>query len=169
MADRPLANLFDRFDVARLPAILRAGDDGGARGHRLVMRFQADPVPGRIDTGRLLREDVFAGRDRLADIGGAEAGRCGQQHDIDVRIVEHPLVAVQAAMHVGVGERHLVFVGCRQGLAERGTLRHVEIGGRHELHSRVDRQRVIDRAGTTAATAHDPQPQLSRFFRGSHR
>jgi hypothetical protein len=169
VADRTLANLLHGADVVRLPAILRAGDDGRAAGDRLVVRLQADAISRRIDAGRLLGEDMLPRLDRLSHIRGPKAGRHGQEHDVDARVIEHPFVAVEPAIHPGVLERHLFLVRSFQHLAKRRALRNGEIGRRHELHMLVDRQRVVHRARSAAAAADDAQPQFATFLGGSNR
>ena len=50
---------------------------------------------GRVDGDRLLGEDVLAGLDGGLEVHRAEAGRRGEDHDVDVA-GDHLLVGVEA-------------------------------------------------------------------------
>ena len=109
---------------------------------------------------------MLARLDRLQDHPRTESGGGGQQDDVDVRILQHPLVAVEAAVDLRVLEGHLALVLGAKRLPQGGALGRVEIRRGHHLHVLIDRQRVVDGPGAPAAAAHDPELELARL--GGH-
>ena len=167
VADRTLTDVFDGAEVVDLPPVLRARHDRGAPGDCRVVNFQTRSVAGGIDARGLLGKDMLAGLDRGPEIDRPEARRGGDQHDIDVRVVEHPLVAIQPVVHRAIIEGDLPRMGLLHRLPHRRALRGIEIGRRHEFHALVDRERVVDRPASPAAAAHDGEPQFPHLLIGN--
>ena len=108
---------------------------------------------GAVSGHRLFAEDVLLLLDRIAEVGGAESRRRGQQHHINAG-VDHLLVGVKTdkalgGLHLhptrklliqaGVALLHLVFKGVTHG---------------HEDQVLVGLQRVAGGTGATPAAAH---------------
>ena len=88
-------------------AALGPGDDGQVLGLGLLGGGQDGPDAGAVDGDGLLAEEVLAGGDGGLDVLRAEAGRGGQDHQIDAR-VDHLPVGVEADEAAIVGDLDLV-------------------------------------------------------------
>lgn len=108
------------------PHRLRDEDSGGAPGIEDLPRI------GRVESDRLLDEDVLSGGDRGERLFAVERMRGGDVHDVDLRVVHERVDGcVYARDAVGVGEgTGLRRVPCGHG--DR-PLRCVLVDGMHEL------------------------------------
>ena len=95
LADVAAVHALHDLEVVGLVAALGAGDDREALPRGELRRGDHRADAERVDRHRLLREDVLAGLDRGLEVRGAEEGRGGEDHHVDVR-GQHLLVGVEA-------------------------------------------------------------------------
>ncbi len=107
---------------------------------------------------RFLRENMFPRLDRRAHMLRAEAGRCGQQHDIHAAL-EH--------FHVGIQARKLPFLRDIQPALEPfqvverlGNLRLEQIADRPEHGVVIRHKGLLRRAGAPSAAANEADLEL---------
>ena len=72
------------FDVPALVMALQAHHDFQSLVIRLLVGCHQGPKSRRVDAQRLFHEHVLAGLDRRRVLGGAKAGRSGQDDQLDV-------------------------------------------------------------------------------------
>ena len=95
VADRAVVQPLDRFDVARVVAPLQADGDHEVLLLGLLVGGQNAADARRVDGDRLLHEDVLAGLDRRLEVHRPEAGRRGEDDQVDAA-VDRLLVGVEA-------------------------------------------------------------------------
>ena len=107
VANGAVLEAFDGLDVTRLVAALGAGGYLEVLGFGLFRRSTHDAVAGAVHRHRFFHEHILAGSDGGLEMGGAEAGRRGED---DV---------------VHAGNRQGFFVGVKS--AEAHVCRHAEV------------------------------------------
>ncbi len=160
LADVAGVHALHDLEVVGLVAALGAGHDGEALLRRELRGGDDGADAERVDRHRLLREDVLAGLDRGLEVLGAEEGRGGEDHHVDVRGqdllpgVEAGEAGLGSGGEPGGGElllqlpqRPLELVG-----------EHVAEGGDHDVGGGGGA--VDGRAGAAPAAADDPDPDL---------
>ena len=100
----------DRFDVIGLPPVLGSGNDGGLVRSGLFVGFETLPVTCWIHASRLFSKNMFPSVNRVQYIRSTESRRRGEQHDVDIFVVEHSFVSVQTVVHIARFDVELVGV-----------------------------------------------------------
>ena len=118
------------------------------------------PDADRVGGDRLLAENVLAGVDTGLEVLGAEAGRSGQDHVVDIGL-EQLLVGVEAdelalLRDIEPLERAALAGRVGQGLEALLQVVLVEVGHRHQPDVRRGEQHVLRRPGAAPAAADHP-------------
>ena len=109
VADLAVLDAGDGFLIARIVMPLQADGDHQVLLLRLFVGGEHAADAGPVDGDRLLHEDVLAGFDGGFEVQRAEAGRRGQDHQVDAA-VDRLLVGVEAdELALGRARRCLSF------------------------------------------------------------
>lgn len=95
LSDLTVMDAFEEFAEGVVVAPAEAGDDGQVTFLGEAGGFHDGPDAGGVGGHGFFAEDVFTGLDSGAEVDGAEAGRGGEEDDIDTGI-DDALVGVEA-------------------------------------------------------------------------
>ena len=118
VAQRPVVDLFDGLDVARLVAALQPDAHQQVFVVGLLVGFHQQPVAGAVDAAGLFHEHVLAGGNGRLVVRGAKAGRRGQ-HDQRGVAGQGLLIGLQADKYPLLGNIDLVVELLSQPLPAR--------------------------------------------------
>ena len=159
LADRTLFDAVHRFDVDRIVAALRAGDDAEALRRGEFRRRHDLAYADRSDRDGLLHEHVLAGVDRRRQMLWAKVRRRGENHHVDIAR-EHFLVSVKAEeTRVGRGRALVrpVFLATVERVRD-AVLEQIAERNDLDVGRRIDA--VERRAGPASAGADQPDADL---------
>ena len=95
LPDRTVVDSLHDLEVRRLMTTLRPRDDPQPLRLRPLRRLDDGAHPRGVDGDRLLHEDVLPRLDRRGEMHRSEAGRGGEDHEVDVAR-DHLLVGVES-------------------------------------------------------------------------